>query len=124
MTIFDFFKIRFLGFYKPELKSEDIFNSGGSGLSEDIHFVGFRLSFHALSPLPIVLSKHFNHPHPYIEIATTISDNNVLHVHIIQWNGNTDGLHSNSYFCCFTFLLLIRDRGSVGMGVVERGFAL
>ena len=25
---------------------------------------------HAFSPLPIVLSKHFNHPHPYIEIAT------------------------------------------------------
>ena len=25
-------------------------------------------------PLPIVLSKHFNHPHPYIEIATLISD--------------------------------------------------
>ena len=24
--------------------------------------------------MPIVLSKHFNHPHPYIEIATTISD--------------------------------------------------
>ena len=48
--------------------------SGGSGLSEDIHFVGFRLSFHALSSLPIVLSKHLNHPHPYIEIATSISD--------------------------------------------------
>ena len=29
---------------------------------------------HAFSPLPIVLSKHFNHPHPYIEIATAISD--------------------------------------------------
>ena len=25
MTIFDFFKVRFLGFYKAELKSEDIF---------------------------------------------------------------------------------------------------
>ena len=25
MTIFDFFKIRFLGFYKAERKSEDIF---------------------------------------------------------------------------------------------------
>ena len=24
--------------------------------------------------LPIVLSKHFNHPHTYIEIATAISD--------------------------------------------------
>ena len=48
--------------------------SGGSGLSVDIHLVGFNLSFHALSPLPIVLSKHFNHPHPYIEITTAISD--------------------------------------------------
>ena len=45
--------------------------SGGSGLSD---FVGFRLSFHALSPLPIVLSKYFNHPHPYIKTATAISD--------------------------------------------------
>ena len=44
--------------------------SGWSGLSGDIHFVGFRRSFHALSPLLIVLSKNFNHPHPYIEIAT------------------------------------------------------
>ena len=25
MTIFDFFKVRFLGFYKAERKSEDIF---------------------------------------------------------------------------------------------------
>ena len=38
--------------------------SGGSGLSIDI----------VLSPLPIVLSKHFTTPHPYIEIATAISD--------------------------------------------------
>ena len=48
--------------------------SGGSGLSIDIHFVDIELSYDVLSPLPIVLSKHFNHPHPYIEIATTISD--------------------------------------------------
>ena len=48
--------------------------SGGSGLSVDIHFVVFNQSFHALSSLPIVLSKHFNHPHPYVEIATAISD--------------------------------------------------
>ena len=27
-----------------------------------------------LKLIPIVLSKHFNHPHPYIEIATAISD--------------------------------------------------
>ena len=45
--------------------------SGGSGLSIDIHFVDIELSYDVLSPL---LSKHFNHPHPYIEIATAISD--------------------------------------------------
>ena len=45
--------------------------SGGSGLSIDIHFVDTELSYDVLSPLPIVLSKH---PHPYIEIATAISD--------------------------------------------------
>ena len=48
--------------------------SGGSGLSIDIHFVDIELSYDVLSPLPSVLSKHFNHPHPYIEIATAISD--------------------------------------------------
>ena len=48
--------------------------SGGSGLSIDIHFVDIELSYEVLSPLLIVLSKHFNHPHPYIEIATAISD--------------------------------------------------
>ena len=48
--------------------------SGGSGLSIDIHVVDIELSYDVLSPLPIVLSKHFNHPHPYIEIATAISD--------------------------------------------------
>ena len=48
--------------------------SGGSALSVDIHFVCFNLSFPALSPLPIVLSRHFNHPHPYIDIAVAISD--------------------------------------------------
>ena len=49
--------------------------SGGSGLSIDIHFVDIELSYDVLSPLPIVhvLSKHFNHLHPYIEIATAIS---------------------------------------------------
>ena len=68
MKIFNFFKIRFLGFFKNQ---RTYLYSGGSGVSEDI---GFRLSFHALSPLPIVLSKHFNHLHPYIEITTAISD--------------------------------------------------
>ena len=36
MTILDFFKIRFLGFYKPELKSEDIFVLRRVRASEDI----------------------------------------------------------------------------------------
>ena len=57
MTIFDFFKIRFLGFYK---------HSGGSGLSIDIHFVDLEVSYDVLSPLPI------NHPHPYIEIRSLL----------------------------------------------------
>ena len=74
-------------------------HSGGSGLSIDIHFVGLELSYAVLSPLPIVLSKHFNHPHPYIEITTAISD-------ISQWwnagMGNTDTLHPNSCFCSFS----------------------
>ena len=48
--------------------------SGGSGLSIGIHFIDIELSYDVLSPLPIVLSKHFNHPHPYIEIATAISN--------------------------------------------------
>ena len=48
--------------------------SGGSGRSIDIHFVDIELSYDVLSPLPIVLSKHFNHPHPYMEIATAISN--------------------------------------------------
>ena len=52
--------------------------SGGSGLSIDIHFVDIELSYDVLSPLPTLLSKHFNHPHPYIEIATAISDIDAL----------------------------------------------
>ena len=51
--------------------------SGGSGLSIDTHFVDIELSYDVLSPLPTLLSKHFNHPHPYIEIATAISDTRV-----------------------------------------------
>ena len=31
MTIFDFFKIHFVGFYKAELKSENICTQGGQG---------------------------------------------------------------------------------------------
>ena len=56
--------------------------SGGSGLSIDIHFVDIELSYDVLSPLPIVLSKHFNHPHPYIEIATAISDLFIKNLHL------------------------------------------
>ena len=44
--------------------------SGGSGLSIDIHFVDIEHSYDVLSPLPIVLSKHFNHPHPYIGLPS------------------------------------------------------
>ena len=72
MKIFEFFKIRFLGFYKAELKSEDIFVLRRFRLSLDIHFVGSCPSFVVLSPLPIVQAKHFNHIHPYIEITTAI----------------------------------------------------
>ena len=75
MTIFDFFKIRLLSFCTAELKSEDIFV-----LRRVRAFSGYSICWlnpqtTCLSPLPIVLSKHFNHPHPYIEIATAISDN-------------------------------------------------
>ena len=57
--------------------------SGGSGLSIDIHFVDIELSYDVLSPLPTLLSKHFNHPHPYIEIATAISDNYCQTVYVM-----------------------------------------
>ena len=70
---FQFFKIHFLGFYKAERKSEDLFVLRRVRAARRYPFCWFRLSFHALSPLPIVLSKHFKHPHPYIEIATAIS---------------------------------------------------
>ena len=73
MTIFDFF--HFPASIKLSGNQRTYLYSGGSGLSIDIHFVDIELSYDVLSPLPIVLSKHFNHPHPYIEIATAISDN-------------------------------------------------
>ena len=66
MTIFNFFKIRFLGFYKAERNQRTYLYSGGSGLSIDTHFVDIELSYDVLSPLPTLLSKHFNHPHPYV----------------------------------------------------------
>ena len=58
-------------------------HSGGSGLSIDIHFVDIELSYDVLSPLPTLLSKHFNHPHPYIEIATAISDKKYKKIYFI-----------------------------------------
>ena len=74
MKIFDFFKVRFLASIKLSGNQRTYLFSGGSGLSIDIHFVDIELSYDVLSPLPTLLSKHFNHPHPYIEIATAISD--------------------------------------------------
>ena len=74
MTIFDFSKFVFSASIKLSGNQRTYLYSGGSGLSIDIHFVDIELSYDVLSPLPIVLSKHFNHPHPYIEIATAISD--------------------------------------------------
>ena len=61
MTIFDFFKIRFLGFYKAELESEDIFVLRRV---RAFHIVDLEVSYDVLSPLPIVLSlKHFSSLH-------------------------------------------------------------
>ena len=48
MTIFDFFKIRFLGFYKAEWKSEDIFVHRRV---RAFHRYPFWLSYDVLSPL-------------------------------------------------------------------------
>ena len=69
-----FSKFVFLASIKLSGNQRTYLYSGGSGLSIDIHFVDIELSYDVLSPLPIVLSKHFNHPHPYKEIATAISD--------------------------------------------------
>ena len=74
MTIFDFSKFVFSASIKLSGNQRTYPYSGGSGLSIDIHFVDIELSYDVLSPLPTLLSKHFNHPHPYIEIATAISD--------------------------------------------------
>ena len=73
--------------------------SGGSGLSIDIHFVDIELSYDVLSPLPIVLSKYFNHPHPYIEIATAISDI-VCNECVLQF-----ALYNHVVFCVWSFFL-------------------
>ena len=88
MTIFYFFKINFLGFYKAELESEDIF------VLRRVSFVDLEVSYDVLSPLPIVLSKHFNHPHPYIEITTTISDTKLTNKHV-------------NYLCRYAFSMYI-----------------
>ena len=79
--------------------------SGGSGLSIDIHFVDIELSYDVLSPLPTLLSKHFNHPHPYIEIATAISDR--------------DGLNANTYMGhspAFPYTYIIDTNRNAGLG--------
>ena len=83
MTIFDFSKFVFSACIKLSGNQRTYLYSGWSGLSTDIHFVDKELSYDVLSPLPIqycTMSKHFNHPHPYIEIATTISDRVGLNV--------------------------------------------
>ena len=69
-----FSKLVFLASIKLSGNQRTYLYSGGSGLSIDIHFVDIELSYDVLSTLPIVLSKHFNNSHPYIEIATAISD--------------------------------------------------
>ena len=71
MTIFDFFKIRFLSFYKPELKSEDICTQEGKGFQKISILLALGLVFMPFHPYLYVLSKHFNRPHPYIEIAVS-----------------------------------------------------
>ena len=65
------FKCHFLDFYKAEL-NRFVFRR----VRAFCYCVGFCHSFDVLSPLPIVYSQNiFNYPHPYIEIATAISDN-------------------------------------------------
>ena len=79
MMIFNFFKCRCHDFYKAELKSE-------IRRVVDIYFVDFWHCLHVHSPLPtcIVLSKYFNHPHPYIEIATAISDSDIATLSLVH----------------------------------------
>ena len=79
MTIFNFSEFVFSACIKLSGNQRTYLYSGGSGLSIDIHFVDIELSYDVLSPLPIVLSKHFNHPQPYIEITTVISDGQPWH---------------------------------------------
>ena len=78
MTIFDFFKIRLLSFCTAELKSEDIFVLRRVRAFSGYSFCWLNPQTTCLFTLAIVLSKHFNHPHPYIEIATAISDKPAL----------------------------------------------
>ena len=55
-----FSKFVFLASIKLSWNQRTYLYSGGSGLSIDIHFVDLEVSYDVLSPLPIVLSKHFN----------------------------------------------------------------
>ena len=104
MTIFDFFKVHFLASIKLSGNQRTYLYSGGSGLSIDIHFVDIELSYDVLSPLPIVLSKHFNHPHPYIEIATAISD-----IWSVGWDTN---LHTVTHLKSIHDILTYTSSGS------------
>ena len=72
MTISIFSKFFFLASIKLSWNRRTYLYSGGTELSIDIHFVDLEVSYVVLYPLP--MSKHFNHPHLYVEIATTISD--------------------------------------------------
>ena len=50
-------------------------HSGDADCSVDTYFVGFCPCFEVqLAPIPSLQSKHFNHCHLYIEIATAVSD--------------------------------------------------
>ena len=64
MTIFEFSKFVFLASIKLSWNQRTYLYSGESGLSIDIHFVD----------LGSLAYCTINHPHPYIEIATAISD--------------------------------------------------
>ena len=84
VTIFNFSKFVFLASIKLSWNQRTYLYSGGSGLSIDFHFVDLELSYDVLSPLPIVLSKHFNHPHPYIEVTTRSLIHNQLLITTLQ----------------------------------------
>ena len=70
MTIFDFFKIRLLSFCTAELKSKDIFVLRRVRAFSGYSFCWLNPQTTCLFTLAYCTVKHFNHPHPYIEIAT------------------------------------------------------